>query len=83
MKTSIINNLIEADIQRLANEVKIPKSNREARISTDAAQWLQAEESAFNALVESECIEITDLPVVQSQSTRNSSMQQRLLMTIQ
>jgi hypothetical protein len=62
MKTSIINNLIEAEIQRRANEVKIPKNSREARKSKEASQWLQAEEAELNALLEAECMEITDLP---------------------
>jgi hypothetical protein len=56
MKTSITNNLIEAEIKRRADEVKIPKNSREARKSKEAAQWLQAEEAELNALL------LLDLP---------------------
>jgi hypothetical protein len=68
-KSNLINNLVEAEIKKRASEVQIPNNSRQARRSTEAEKWLEAEEVELNALLDAGCMEETPLPPGPRQTT--------------
>jgi hypothetical protein len=56
------NNLVDAEIKKRVNEVKIPRNSREARNSNEATEWLASEKDEIGSLETAGCMIVVDLP---------------------
>ena len=55
-------NTIISQVQKKASEVRVPKNSTQARKSTEAAEWIGAEDVEMDGLKDAECMIVVDLP---------------------